>query len=172
MNRNKYGHKLRSEIRHREGSSTRKSPIIGLAAVCLICLLMAASNVQAVGSGSQKGNAPGDGLSATLLPLRINSDFDMEFYDFTYGWIGDGTPNNPYIIDGNDSVFDAHGIGAAIFIGNATIPITKSFIVTGWTILNCSSASPQDIFNPGAGLVLYNCNGTINITGNHFSFSN
>ena len=96
----------------------------------------------------------------------------MELYDFTYGWIGDGTPNNPYIIDGNDSVFDAHGIGAAIFIGNATIPITKSFIVTGWTILNCSSTSPQDIFNPGAGLVLYNCNGTINITGNHFSFSN
>jgi len=78
--------------------------------------------------------------------IRINSNSEFASMVASWGWPGDGTPGNPYVISGYD--IDATGYPNAIYVGNTTV----HFVVRDCFITNSSVA----------GIELYNCvNGTL-----------
>jgi parallel beta-helix repeat protein len=86
-------------------------------------------------------------------PIRINSNADFTPANGVTG--GDGSPGNPWIIDG--WVIDGTGYGYGIYIGNTT----EHFVVRNCSLHNTSGGDYSNYF-PASGLVLYNVgNGTI-----------
>ncbi|ADD08459.1 Fibronectin type III domain protein [Aciduliprofundum boonei T469] len=79
-------------------------------------------------------------------PIRINSNADFTSANGVIG--GSGTKDDPYIISGWD--IDAHGAGAAIYIGNTTV----YFVVKNCYLHNASYHS--DLYFEGDGITLYN----------------
>jgi parallel beta-helix repeat protein len=86
-------------------------------------------------------------------PIRINSNADFTPANGVTG--GDGSPGNPWTIDG--WVIDGTGYGYGIYIGNTT----EHFTVRDCILRNASGGDFSNYF-PDSGLVLYNAgNGTI-----------
>ncbi len=81
----------------------------------------------------------------THTPIRINSDSDFTSQNGVIG--GNGTADNPYIIEGWE--IDAHGEGSAIYIGNTT----KYFIIRNCKLYNASYLSSP--YFDGDGIMLY-----------------
>ncbi len=52
-------------------------------------------------------------------PIRINSNAEFASMAGFEGWAGDGSPENPYIIEGYD--INGSGYGYCIYIGNTTM---------------------------------------------------
>ncbi|MEM4308139.1 MAG: NosD domain-containing protein [Thermoplasmata archaeon] len=103
------------------------------------------------GGGGESDNYP---LSKRVLaPLHINGNSEFSFMKTLYGWPGDGSRNNPYLIgnyniDGNDGSY-------GIWIESTTCY---------FSIRNCSISNATDSANApyGAGLALRNVNnGTV-----------
>ncbi len=80
--------------------------------------------------------------------IRINSDSEFAQIAQQEGWPGDGSENDPYIIEGYE--IDAQGEGNCIYIGNTTV----HFIIRNCYLHNASwQSSPYFV---GAGITLYN----------------
>jgi len=80
--------------------------------------------------------------------IRINSDEEFALMAASEGWPGNGTADNPYVIE--NYMIDAGGAGAGIFIGNTTV----HFVVRGCYIINALYSSFP--YHVGAGISLYN----------------
>ena len=65
--------------------------------------------------------------------IVINNDIQFEIMAQKEGWPGNGTAENPYIIE--NYTIDAHGSGPAIYIGNTTV----YFVLRNNVIYNISS---------------------------------
>jgi parallel beta-helix repeat protein len=86
--------------------------------------------------------------------LRINNNSEFADTAAFFGWAGDGSSGNPYIIEG--LTLDAGGLGYGIYIGNTT----ANFIIRNCSIENSSGNSDQYFRN--SGIYLFNAtNGTI-----------
>ncbi len=87
-------------------------------------------------------------------PIRINDDTDFAEQADTEGWAGDGTEEDPYIIQGYD--IDGEGLGNCIFIGNTTV----HFELRDNYVYNASGNSGE--FFRNSGIYLHEVtNGTI-----------
>ncbi len=80
--------------------------------------------------------------------IRINSNAEFNTTAQANGWPGNGTAEDPYIISGYS--IDAHGAGAAIYIGNTTV----YFTIENCYLHNASYHSWP--YAGGAGIILYN----------------
>ncbi|UCE37379.1 MAG: right-handed parallel beta-helix repeat-containing protein [Thermoplasmata archaeon] len=80
--------------------------------------------------------------------LRIDNDTDFADTAAFFGWIGDGSSSNPYIIEG--LTIDAGGLGYGIYIGNTT----ANFIIRNCSIENSNGNSNQ--FFRNSGIYLFN----------------
>jgi parallel beta-helix repeat protein len=86
--------------------------------------------------------------------LRINNNSEFADTAAFFGWAGDGSTSNPYIIEG--LTIDAGGLGYGIYIGNTT----SHFIIRNCSIENSTGNSDQYFRN--SGIYLFNAtNGTI-----------
>jgi parallel beta-helix repeat protein len=86
--------------------------------------------------------------------LRINNNSEFADTAAFFGWAGDGSAGNPYVIEG--LTIDAGGLGYGIYIGNTT----ANFIIRNCSIENSTGNSNQYFRN--SGIYLYNAtNGTI-----------
>ena len=92
--------------------------------------------------------------------IRINNNTEFARIAQQEGWPGDGSENNPYIIEGYD--IDARGAGNCIYIGNTTV----YFIIKNCYLHNSSYLS--DLYFEGVGILLYNVQNGI-IDNNTFS---
>ncbi|NPA75987.1 MAG: hypothetical protein GXO25_07920, partial [Euryarchaeota archaeon] len=88
------------------------------------------------------------GALRTAEPLRINNDTDLANQASANGWPGNGTVNNPYIIQ--NYTIDARNSGPAIYVGNTTV----YFEIANCTVYNVTSSSGD--FNEPAGIRLAN----------------
>jgi parallel beta-helix repeat protein len=88
-------------------------------------------------------------------PLHINGNSDLVNLAQLYGWPGNGTPENPYLIEGY--TFDGNGGGYAFWLENTDLHVL---------IKNCRiwNATSTYIFPYGAGLRLVSAS---NITVSH-----
>ncbi len=100
------------------------------AAIVLIFLLLGALSVGFI--GSSLGYKSSEKLVAHGK-IRINSNVQFKILAQKEGWPGNGTPDDPYIIEGYS--IDAHASGPAIYIANTTV----YFILRNNTIYNVSS---------------------------------
>jgi parallel beta-helix repeat protein len=92
-------------------------------------------------------------ISATLpppplqdLPFRINNDAEFAAMAAAEGWVGDGSPGNPYIIE--DYEIDGDGYGYCIYIGNTT----ASYIIRNCRLSNASGNAGNYFWDSGLGL--------------------
>lgn len=86
--------------------------------------------------------------------LRIDNNTDFADTAAFFGWAGDGSSSNPYIIE--DLTIDAGGLGYGIYIGNTT----SHFMIRNCSIENSTGNSDQYFRN--SGIYLFNAtNGTI-----------
>jgi parallel beta-helix repeat protein len=88
------------------------------------------------------------------MDLRIDNNTDFADTAAFFGWAGDGSAGNPYVIEG--LAIDAGSIGYGIYIGNTT----ANFIIRNCTIENSTGNSDQYFRN--SGIYLFNAtNGTL-----------
>ena len=80
--------------------------------------------------------------------IRINSDTEFKLWSKKWGWTGDGTATNPYIIENYD--INARGGQGAIYIGNTTL----HFIIRNCKVYNTKYRSSP--YFAGFGIALYN----------------
>ncbi len=120
-----------------------------------IILLMVGSAFMAFAAmpgdtGLNAALVPGDTPSkyVSISPFRIDSNSDMDSAASSYGWLGDGSQSNPYLIEGYE--IDAGGAGAGIYIGN----VTRFFIISDCYIYGADMDSEP--YYPGAAIALYN----------------
>ncbi|MDD1755337.1 MAG: right-handed parallel beta-helix repeat-containing protein, partial [Methanomassiliicoccales archaeon] len=141
-----------------------------LALVSLMMLaLMLVSSASVVAEGTPpSGPAPGADLGASSF-VRINNDTDLVTAAAFYGWDGQGRDgvDKPFLIDGAGIPFDAQGYYSAFYIGNTTL----KFIMTDWTIYNCSAPPTLDVssYSPGAAIALFNVTGPCSIESSDLS---
>ncbi|MEM3444912.1 MAG: NosD domain-containing protein, partial [Thermoplasmata archaeon] len=92
-------------------------------------------------------------VSASPNIIHINGNSDFETQAQTHGWTGNGTRENPYIIE--NYVIDAHGNYYGIFIENTDV----WFVIRNCHIYNATSSGTIPY---GAGIGLRNVsNGTV-----------
>ncbi|MHA2404730.1 MAG: NosD domain-containing protein, partial [Candidatus Kariarchaeaceae archaeon] len=88
-------------------------------------------------------------------PIRINNNTELAALAGLEGWAGDGSPGNPYIIEGYD--INGSGYGYCIYIGNTT----DSFVVRDSFIHEAIGAGNPPYYSD-SGITLYNVqNGSI-----------
>ncbi len=96
--------------------------------------------------------APNNGFSEKAYIqhgiIRINNDTEFSQIAQQEDWPGDGSENNPYIVEGYE--IDAQGEGNCIYIGNTTV----HFIIRNCYLHNTSYHSSP--YFEGAGITLYN----------------
>jgi parallel beta-helix repeat protein len=86
--------------------------------------------------------------------LRINNNSEFADTAAFFGWAGDGSSGDPYIIEG--LTIDAGGLGYGIYIGNTT----ANFVIRNCSIENSTGNSDQYFRN--SGIYLFNAtNGTL-----------
>ena len=90
-------------------------------------------------------NAPNRILKS---PIRINNNEEFEKYADIYGWPGDGSTDNPYIV--SNCNIDGHGGSYGIYIGNTTV----HFVIENCTIYNLTTY--VNYYFHGDGITLYN----------------
>ncbi|MBA3045740.1 MAG: right-handed parallel beta-helix repeat-containing protein [Candidatus Thermoplasmatota archaeon] len=89
------------------------------------------------------------------LPIRVNSDLDMEHQAIGEFWVGDGTASNPFIIPGY--YIWGEGLGNCVFVGNTTM----NFIIEDCYAEAASSTEWSD-YHADSGIYLYTAsNGTV-----------
>ncbi len=106
-------------------------------------------------------------------PIRINSNAEFTSMAGLEGWVGDGSPGNPYIIEGYD--INGSGYGYCIYIGNTTV-----YFEVRDSYLHEASGVESFPYYTDTGIIMYNVqNGTIanntaskNDNGIHLYFSN
>jgi parallel beta-helix repeat protein len=82
-------------------------------------------------------------------PFRINSNAEFASIAVIEGWGGDGSPGNPYIIEGYD--INGSGYGYCIYIGNTTY----YFEVRDCYLHEANGVGSLPFF-PDSGIMLYN----------------
>ena len=84
--------------------------------------------------------------------MRINSDTELDNMAASEGWAGDGSPGNPYIIEGYSINGDDGRGGYCIYVGNTThhLIIRQNSLNYAWT------DNPVEPYYPRASVVLYN----------------
>ncbi len=88
-------------------------------------------------------------------PIRINSNFEFGSIAGSEGWVGDGSPGNPYIIEGYD--INGSGYGYCIYIGNTT----EHFVLRDSYLHEASGVTSYPYFFD-TGIIMYSVqNGTI-----------
>ena len=83
-------------------------------------------------------------------PIRIDGNDDFTAQAAAEGWPGDGSEEDPYVIEGYE--IDGTGYGYGIYVGNTTV----HFVVRGCYVHNASGVDPYGIYNPNSGLSFYN----------------
>ncbi len=81
-------------------------------------------------------------------PIRINGDNDFADQAAAEGWPGDGSEDDPYVIDGYE--INGTGKGCGIYIGNTTV----HFVVRNNYVHNASGRA--NMYFRNTGLFLYN----------------
>ncbi len=137
-----------------------KHSVIVVAVIGILALLLFSSIAVLLGSGNLKENMMkkiSNGGIRGYTPhdvIRINNNTDFANQAASENWSGDGSQGNPYIISGYD--IDAHGAGAAIYVGNTTV----YFIIENCQVYNTTQVSVP--YYSGDGIILYNAaNGVI-----------
>jgi len=95
------------------------------------------------------------------LPIRINSNLDMEQQAIGEFWVGDGTELDPYVLP--DYYIWGENWGNCIFIGNTT----SGFVIKNCTVEGASGAESSDYYLD-SGIYLYSVSGGA-ISGNNAS---
>ena len=95
------------------------------------------------------GGAQGHGVKAIQQHdvIRIDGDTDLANMASSEGWQGNGSVDNPYVIENYD--IDAHGAKAAIYLGN----ISYRVVIRNCTLYNATQIAP---YGWAAGVALYN----------------
>ena len=90
-------------------------------------------------------------------PIRINGNSDFASQAAQEGWPGDGSPGNPYIIEGYE--INGTGYGYGIYISNTTV----NFVVRDCYVHNASGVYqdpnkgiPIEISIYNSGIILFN----------------
>ncbi len=133
---------------------------------CFIVLfLLLGSLTPTISSLSPDTNTPETSLENTRIdlskedylerePIRINDDSDFEQMAASENWQGNGSADNPYIIQ--DYVINANEYGYGIYIGNTTVH---------FTVKNCllhDALGDNRKYFRNSGIYLYNVtNGTL-----------
>jgi parallel beta-helix repeat protein len=96
-------------------------------------------------------------------PFRINSNAEFASMAGSEGWLGDGSPGNPYIIEGYD--INGSGYGYCIYIGNTTVhfKIKDSY-------LHEAIGGGNYPYYADSGIILYNVRNSI-IANNNASLN-
>ncbi len=81
-------------------------------------------------------------------PIRIDNNSDFAYQAASEGWKGNGTADNPYIIEGYD--INGTGYGYCIYIGNTTV----QFIIRNCILHHANGNSGTYHWN--SGLIMYN----------------
>lgn len=106
-----------------------------MASLLLIILASVITPVGADGNGDSV--VAEDSNSYTVrAPIRIDGNSDFASQAAQEGWPGDGSPGNPYIIEGYE--IDVSGHGHGIYVGNTTV----HFFVRRCYIHNISGIPP------------------------------
>ena len=127
-----------------------------LSVTLLMFLLALAANVTPVayldGMAHQSTTAVSDTKRGGMLaagtphgPIAIDGDANFADTALLEGWPGDGSPENPFIIDGLDIDLDGNN-GSCIIISNTQV----SFVIS-----NCSLTGASEVPSVGAGIFLY-----------------
>ncbi len=97
-----------------------------------------------------------DDIRQEPIPIRINGDEDFASQAADEGWPGDGSEEDPYIIEGYE--IDGSGHGYGIYIGNTTV----HFVVRNCYLHNVSGGhrvspgAPYGSYRPNFGISLFN----------------
>ena len=94
-------------------------------------------------------------------PFRINSNAEFASMAGLEGWVGDGSPVNPYIIEGYD--INGSGYGYCIYIGNTTV-----YFKVRDSYLHEASGVGSFPYYTDSGIIIYNVQNGI-ITNNNAS---
>jgi len=82
-------------------------------------------------------------------PIRINNNAEFASMAGIESWVGDGSPGNPYIIEGYE--INGSGYGYCIYIGNTTV-----YFEVRDCYLHEASGIGSDPYYPDSGIMLYN----------------
>jgi parallel beta-helix repeat protein len=89
-------------------------------------------------------------------PFRINNNVEFASMAGSEGWAGDGSPGNPYIIEGYN--ISGVGYGYCIYIGNTTV----YFVVRACYLHHANGSFMRTPYHSHSGIILYKVqNGTI-----------
>jgi len=97
-------------------------------------------------------------------PIRINNNAEFASIAGSEGWVGNGSPGNPYIIEGYD--INGSGYGYCIYIGNTTV-----YFVVRDSYLHEASGIGSWPYYSDSGIILNNVHNGI-ITNNNASSNN
>ncbi len=82
-------------------------------------------------------------------PIIITSDADLEAFAAQYGFPGNGSADNPFLLDNIQITFGYYAYGTVVFIEDTT----EHFVLSNGTFSEGKYASPDNI---GAGILLSN----------------
>jgi parallel beta-helix repeat protein len=91
-------------------------------------------------------------------PIAINGDANFSDRALAQGWPGDGSPENPYIIDGLQIVYRGLEAGSCILISNTRVSFTISNCILtdgGMVLENVNNGLIVDNFFNNAGISLH-----------------
>ncbi len=121
-----------------------------IAASIIFLLLAGALFVGVTSHATQRADSTNSAAHGRIV---INNNVQFKIIAENEGWPGNGTKDDPYIIEGYR--IDAHGADSAVYIGNTTV----YFILRNNIIYNVSTPSLNPnaiVLKPSAGIFLLN----------------
>ncbi len=129
----------------------------------MIVFLIVAISMSASAT-SEKVNSKNVRAYVTHQIIEINSNSELQNMAISEHWNGNGTENNPYIIENYE--IDSHGGGRGIYLGNTTLYVN----IINVNVFNATSNS--GIYYHGGGVQLYNTQNVYvhnsNLTNNNY----
>lgn len=153
----------------------------------LVCILVISLSITSIGTfftasghtndGTELSSDKRENILTTTYPLnnytqhdpiRIDNNTDLNETAQSEGWPGDGSENNPYIIEGYE--IDGEGCGYSIYIGNTT----DHFVIRNCYLHNASGNSDWPYFTESGVRLYKTTNGSLlnnNISNNYNGIS-
>lgn len=140
----------------------------------IIVILISAASVAYVflggfgGTGNDgNGNVPNSPILNANPPIQVDGDAALHSLVVNNSWAGDGTPENPYIIENQSIVqagncIDIRNVEASFIIQQCELSTTLNYSGTAIYLENCSSAIIRNCRTEGgiSGIEFFLCSDT------------